>query len=48
MWEMIYFDNRLSQRSQVVLRRLEQWEIYLNLLAWHLHCYLDPEVVIYF
>ena len=40
MWEMTDFDDRLSQRSKVVLRR--------HFLAWYLQCYLDPEAVIYF
>ena len=47
MWEITDFDHRLSQCSKVVLRRLEQWKIHPNLLAWYLQCYLDPEVSIY-
>ena len=47
MSEMTDFDHRLSQRWKVVLRRLEQYKIYPNLLAWYLQCYLDPEVAIY-
>ena len=48
MLEMTDFDEWLSQRSKVVLRRLEQKKIYPNLLAYYLQCYLDPEVTIYF
>ena len=47
MWEIAYFDEKLSQRSKNVLRRLKEWKIYPNSLAWYLQCYLDPEIVIY-
>ena len=33
MWEMTYFDDKLSQRSNDVLRRLDEWKFYPNLLA---------------
>ena len=39
MGEMTYFDDKLSQRSKDVLRRLEEWKIYPNFLAWYLQCY---------
>ena len=47
MWEIAYFDEKLSQRSKNVLRHLKEWKIYPNSLAWYLQCYLDPEIVIY-
>ena len=47
MWEIAYFDEKLSQRSKNVLRRLKEWKIYPNLLAWYLQCYLDLEIAIY-
>ena len=42
MWEY----EKLSQRSKNVLRRLKEWKIYPNLLAWYLQCYLDPGIAI--
>ena len=47
MWEMTDLDDRLSQRSKVVLRHLEQKKIYPNLFVRYLQFYLDPEVPIY-
>ena len=47
MWEIVYFDEKLSKRSKNVLHRLKEWKIYPNLLAWYLQCYLDPEIAIY-
>ena len=46
---MTYFDDKLSQRSKDVLRRLEEWKFYPNLLAWYLQCYQcpNPEIAIY-
>ena len=47
MWEIAYFDEKLSQCSKNVLHRLKEWKIYPNSLAWYLQCYLDPEIAIY-
>ena len=47
MWEMTDLDDRLFQRSKVVLRHLEQKKIYPNLFVRYLQFYLDPEVPIY-
>ena len=46
---MTDFENRLSQRSKVVLRRVNSIKYTPNLLAWYLQlqCYLDPEVAIH-
>ena len=45
--EKVWEYEKLSQRSKNVLRRLKEWKIYPNLLAWYLQCYLDPGIAIY-